>query len=222
MHCTAQPGTTLPTVLWQHIWDWAPWNSKGLSGKNLIISHTWIIHHTWTIFYDIFSAGRWSPRFALSRDLVDCLFFSCLVVFWFFFCFVLFLFLFFNKKSHLIGMCFWSEKVSLFLFWQGKICSSKWLEYVNNLSFHTKNFWIQLKILMSTSKILLLKAYKASKLKQCKVRNQDSVDLNLIFPHRITVKEQFLCVSHSGPAREETIWTLTNSHAGKLLLPAHT
>lgn len=39
---------------------------------------------------------------------------------------------------------------------------------------------IQLKILISASKIILLNAYKASKLKQCKVRN--SVDLNLNFP----------------------------------------
>lgn len=76
---------------------------------------------------------------------------------------------------------------------------------------------------MSTFKILLQKAYKASKLKQCfRLGNQNSVDLNLIFPHSISVCEQFQYVWLSGPAREENIWISKNSHAGKLLLPAHT
>lgn len=76
---------------------------------------------------------------------------------------------------------------------------------------------------MSTFKVILRKAYKASKLKQCfRLGNQNSVDLNLIFPHSISVCEQFQYVWLSGPAREENIWISKNSHAGKLLLPAHT
>lgn len=63
---------------------------------------------------------------------------------------------------------------------------------------------------------ILLKAYKASKLKQClRLRNQNSVDLYLIFP----IVFQYVWLS--GPAREENIWISKNSHAGKLLLPAH-
>lgn len=101
-------------------------------------------------------------------------------------------------------MCFWSEKVSLFLFLQGNICSSKWLEYVNSSLFCTGNFLIQLKTL-STSKILLLKAYKASKLKQCKVRDQDSVDLSLTFHIVLQLGSNF-CVFHILTQQEKRLF----------------
>lgn len=88
-----------------------------------------------------------------------------------------------------------------------RFAASKWLEYVNSSLFRTGNILIQLKVLTSTFKILLLKVYKALKLKQCKVRNQDSVDLNLIFPIVFQFGSSF-CVFHILAQQEKRLFAL--------------